>query len=125
MRQHEEAEQIAIMNWAEWKMAEHPDLYWLFHIPNGGHRNKATAARLKAAGVKRGVPDLCLPKPRGGYHGLYIELKADSKGRPTPDQKKWLEQLAAAGYRAVLCHGYDEAVSEILAYILEKKGTGI
>ena len=76
MQQHEEQEQIAIFRWATMQEGQYPVLRYMYHIPNGGHRNKVTAGRLKAAGVKRGVPDICLPFPLGGYAGLYIELKA-------------------------------------------------
>ena len=51
MTQLEESEQIAIMQWAELARGKYPALKWLHHIPNGGQRSKATAARLKAAGV--------------------------------------------------------------------------
>ena len=70
----EEREQIAIFKWAEMQKG----LSLLHHIPNGGKRGKVEAARLKAAGVKAGIPDICLPIPRNGYGALYIELKAPS-----------------------------------------------
>mgnify|MGYP004433785991 CR=1 FL=1 len=41
-------------------------------------RDARTAANLKRQGVKAGVPDLHLPVARGGYNGLYIELKVGS-----------------------------------------------
>ena len=52
-----------------------PELALLHHIPNGGTRDAVEAKHLKQQGVKSGVPDLCLPVPRGQYHGLYIEMK--------------------------------------------------
>lgn len=76
MNRNEEREQIAIFTWAKMQEAAHPDLCLMYHIPNGGPRSKATAARLKAAGVKAGMPDICLPVPRNGYGALYIELKS-------------------------------------------------
>ena len=53
---YETLEQQALFDWA--KISGIPDLDLLHAIPNGGHRNKATAGRLKAEGVKRGVPDI-------------------------------------------------------------------
>ena len=38
-----------------------PACRWLHAIPNGGNRSAVTGARLKAEGVKRGIPDLFLP----------------------------------------------------------------
>ena len=66
----ESQEQQALFEWAELSKRCFPELELLFHVPNGGARSKATAGRLKAEGVKPGVPDLCLPVPRGAYHGL-------------------------------------------------------
>lgn len=69
----------------------------LFAVPNGGLRAVQEAVRLKAEGVQRGVPDLCLPIPRGGFHGAWLELKA-GKGKASPEQVDWLGFLAAEGY---------------------------
>ena len=48
-----------------------PELALLHHIPNGGTRDAVEAKHLKQQGVKSGVPDICLPVARGGYHGLF------------------------------------------------------
>ena len=47
----EEEEQAALFEWAAWKLQRWPELGLLFHIPNGGLRNKVTAAKLKSVGV--------------------------------------------------------------------------
>lgn len=116
MHQYEEQEQIAVFRWAKMEEQKYPELKLLYHIPNGGHRNKATAGRLKAAGVKRGVPDICLPVPKGNYAGLYIELKA-GKNKTTSDQDYWLEALSKYGYYTTVCYGFEEAVNTITKYI--------
>lgn len=52
------------------------DFFW-FHVPNGGHRNRIVAAKLKKQGVKAGVWDCLLI---GRNHQLYfIELKVDGR----------------------------------------------
>lgn len=71
----EAQEQATLFSWAEMQSGRRPELRLLFHIPNGGSRGKAEAARFKMEGVKPGVPDLFLPVPRGPWHGLFIELK--------------------------------------------------
>lgn len=68
----EAEEQIALFEWARLQTGRFPELALLYHVPNGGSRNKIEAARLRAQGVKSGVPDLCLPVARGASHGLYI-----------------------------------------------------
>ena len=77
--QREDLEQAALISWAEAYERIYPELALLYHIPNGGKRDRIVAAKLKAQGVKPGVPDLCLPVPRGKYHGLYIEMKDGKK----------------------------------------------
>lgn len=115
-QQWEEREQISIFQWAALQACMMPDLKWLYHVPNGGKRDAATAARLKAAGVKPGVPDIALDVPRGGYHGLRIELKY-GKNKPTPRQQEWLDHLNESGYKAVICYGAGEAIEEIIKYL--------
>lgn len=112
----EAQEQIALIQWANLQSCKYPELALLYHIPNGGSRHPAEAARLKQQGVRAGVPDLCLPVARGGYNGLYIELKA-GRNKPTPLQKEWLSWLNQQGYRAVVCWGWQAAKDEIMAYL--------
>lgn len=107
----ESLEQQAVVEWALWKGLP------LLHIPNGGWRSAATAARLKAEGVRPGVPDLMLPVASGGYHGLWIEMKRRDGGRVSAKQREWLDLLNANGYRAVVCHGAGEAIAEMEAYL--------
>lgn len=71
----ESVEQQCLFRWAAFQSGRFPELALLYHVPNGGSRKKAEAGRFRAEGVKAGVPDLCLPVARGGFHGLYIELK--------------------------------------------------
>lgn len=115
--QHEAMEQEALFSWAEHMQYSIPDLALLYHIPNGGKRNRAEAARLKRQGVKAGVPDIHLPVARGGYHGLYIELKANEKNKPTEKQSGWIRELREQGYAAEVCVGWDAARETILKYI--------
>ncbi len=74
------------------------------------------AKKLKAEGVKAGVPDLCLPIANDDYNGLFIEMKA-AKGRVQPTQKQWLEDLNENGYLAVVCYGFEDAKKVISNYM--------
>lgn len=112
----EEDHQIALIQWADALTPRHPELALLYHVPNGGYRSKRTGGRMKAAGLRRGVPDLCLACPRHGFHGLYLELKA-GKGRATPEQTWWIEQLRAQGYDAGIEYGWIAAAHAIGAYL--------
>jgi len=113
----ESAEQSALFQWATLMEHRAPELRKLYAIPNGGLRNKRVAVRLTAEGVRRGVPDTCLPVARKGYHGLYIELKRRMGGRLEPEQEDWIEFLAEQGYKAVVCRGFDEARAVIENYL--------
>ena len=112
----EEQEQILVFAWARLHENKWPELCLLHHIPNGGKRTKAEAARFKRAGVKAGVPDICLPVARHGFHGLYIELKAD-KGKVSEAQANWIFALQKQGYQAVVCYGAEAAIDVIREYI--------
>lgn len=114
--QHEAIEQIKLFNWIEFARTKYPELDMLYHIPNGGSRNKIEAANLKRQGVRSGVPDLCLPVARGCYHGLYIELKW-GKNKPTYSQEMWLQRLSNQGYAVKICYGCDEARQTLEHYI--------
>lgn len=111
-------EQAALM--AELNL-RYPAAYKLiYHVPNGGHRVKAVAAKLKGQGVKAGVPDLVLPMARGGYFGLYVEFKAKPPfdAPVSPSQDAYLQALIAQGYLAIVCRGSIDAVEAIRAYLL-------
>lgn len=94
--------------------------YPVFHIPNGGKRNRKEAANLKLQGVKAGVPDLCFPAAHHGYHGLFIEMKA-GRNTTTDNQEAWLDLLARNGYCVRVCYGFLEAMSVIDWYFKEDK----
>ncbi len=113
----ESEEQQALIAWAEMQTGRYPELALLYHVPNGGHRHKATAARLRAEGVKSGVPDIVLPTARGGYHGLYVEMKRTRGGRLSLEQIAWLDALRAEGYMAIDCKGWEDARRVIAAYL--------
>lgn len=113
----EHDEQVHVIQWCE-LMANHDRDYGLiFSIPNGGQRNKVTAAKLKAEGVKPGVPDLFLPVPRGIYAGMFIEMKRRKGGHISADQRKWITDLISHGYKCIVARGFDEAVECITAYM--------
>lgn len=112
----ESVEQIHLFRWADLQSQKQPLLSLLYHIPNGGHRHITTARRLKAEGVKSGVPDLCLPVSRQGKNGLYIELKRKGNA-PSDNQRAWLTALRDQGYAVAVCYNWQEAAQEITDYL--------
>lgn len=112
----EDEHQRKLTRWArEWALYD--SRYSLYHhIPNGGRRDRRTAELLKAEGVLAGVPDVFLPYPSGGYHGLYIELKAEG-GQPSKAQNAFLRAALDNGFYACICYGWALAVSVMFCYI--------
>lgn len=92
----------------------------LFAIPNGGLRHVVTAKKMKAEGVRSGVPDLFLPVPRihaiGLYSGLFIEMKSE-KGKLSSNQNDWLEFLENQGYQIAVCNSFESAKKVIEEYL--------
>lgn len=113
----ESGHQEALFTWAAYQQSRMPELEYMHHVPNGGKRDAATAIALKRQGVKAGVPDICLPVPRGKYHGLYIELKA-GKNTTTIKQREWLKFLQKQGYYTGVCYGWQIASKLIEKYLL-------
>jgi len=113
MKDLEHQEQKALIEWCEYK--GYP-FNLIFAIPNGGQRHKAVAAKLKAEGVKSGIPDLFLPVAAWEKHGLFIEMKSE-KGKVTKNQKIWLSKLSKEEYSTVVCFGFEDAKIEIEDYL--------
>lgn len=120
-RQHapnptEHVEAVRLMEQVRMQERAHPALSLFHAIPNGGDRHKATAGKMRAEGQRAGVPDYCLPVARGGFHGLYIELKSLT-GYPSREQREWIARLTAEGFRAEVCRGWQEAWAVLADYL--------
>jgi hypothetical protein len=107
---------MALMTWAKANERRLPELALLCHIPNGGLRSIREAGRFKRMGVRPGYPDYVLDVPRGVFHGLRIELKAEG-GKVSAVQKEWLAALNKQGYCAVVAVGWTAASNMIEAYL--------
>jgi len=112
----EHENQCALIAWAAAFSFYHPELALIFAVPNGALRNKSVAVNLQREGVKAGIPDLALPVARGGYHGMFIELKS-GKNTLSESQKTWHAALRNQGYHVVTCWTWDDARVQILAYL--------
>lgn len=121
-RSAEHQHQVAVVQWFD---LAHPRLSGrLVASANGAHLagSYRQAARLKAAGMAVGFPDLFLPVARGSWHGLAIEMKRpattlDRAGIVSREQADWLEFLRNQGYCALACFGVDEAIDVISRYL--------
>lgn len=112
----EDQEQQALMEVVARNVGRYPELSLIFHVPNGGLRTWSGAKKLKALGVKPGVPDLIFPVARGGFNGLAIELKSMT-GTASREQKEWIEALRSQGWRAEVCRGWANAWDVVRDYL--------
>ncbi len=115
--QAELEEQAALIEWADKTVIDGIKIGdYLLHIPNEGKRGPKAARDAKRLGMKKGVHDLFLALPRGGYSGLWIEMKA-ANGKASAAQLKWQSLMRGVGYCAEVCYGFNAARLEIERYI--------
>lgn len=97
----------------------------IFAVPNGGARNVVVGAKMKAEGVLAGVPDLMVLSARGGYNGLFVEMKKSSvgkrgqlvdKGVLSDVQKDLFLRIGEKGYKVVVCWSFDDFRREVEGY---------
>jgi len=135
----EHQEQVAVVNWLDFiaalrwsdlaildrwsfdesKYAQSRPQFQIpyYSVPNGGKRHIKTAVDLKKEGASSGVADLVLPIPRGGYPGLYIEMKKVKDGTTSKAQKAWGVALRKMGYHWEVCKGHQQAIDSITDYL--------
>lgn len=127
MKNLEHQEQKTLIEWADmqplsryvFKAGKIGD--FLVACPNGGARSAITGAILKAEGVRAGFPDLFFCLPSSKWHGLFIEMKAQTKqARVSDAQKIWINRLNEAGYLAQVTYGFEEAKQLIEDYLTNK-----
>lgn len=101
----EHVEQREFVSW--WRKTQPDDL---FAIPNGGHRGKVTAQKMKLEGLKSGVWDLMAPD-----RFLWIEFKRawGAGSRLSKEQREFGAAREAAGYRLIVAYGCDDAIAQI------------
>ena len=129
----ESAEQCAVLQWwAAYCRSKGMDERLLFSVPNGSalagdaRRRAIQMARLKREGLRPGVPDLMLARPKysglpgastGLFAGLFVEMKRRG-GKPSKHQVEYADLLRRSGYNVVIsCGGFEEATRAIRAYI--------
>lgn len=101
----------------------------IFHIPNGGKRDKKTyvnkknktvtysptAKKLKDQGALAGVWDIFLSVPKFGFSGMFIEMKA-GKNSLTDSQKEFRE-ANDRDYLFKVCYSLAEFKTEFDKYL--------
>jgi len=118
----EEQTQIALYAWFMRQYAPYAKAW--HHSPNGGLRQKAIAAKMKAMGTQRGFPDIAIYLPTREFSFLAIELKMSGQESPgirrgvvSLDQKDWLARLQVCHARTEVGYGFEGARAIITEYM--------
>ena len=135
----EHQEQVAVIEfWASYAPTKGLPVNLLFCIPNASRLTPAGRIYKWKEGLRAGVPDLFLAKPKfmqswektatagagaAGtftvsmvFHGMFIEMKRIGE-KARPEQIAFADMLRKQGYNCVIAQGADEAIRAIKAYI--------
>ena len=69
----------------------------------------AQGESLKAEGVQASVPDLFVPA-----WSLWVEMKRQTGGVVSPDQKDWIQYLQSIGHTVIVGHGFEDAKQQVI-----------
>ena len=120
-RQPEYDEQVNLFILLDLLAIEHPDrvddLCDIWASANGGMRSRGAAGRLRASGVRKGVPDVEVMVAMKGFHAMLIELKAVDSGSVSKEQKVRIERLNRRGYLAIVAQGWVAAGRALCEYL--------
>ncbi len=108
--------QCAVFDWAAVYENRYPALHWLYANPNAGKRSKRQGAAMVREGLRKGVVDVCFPIPRGGFHGLYAELKIHPNVL-TVEQAAFLRAMSMVGHFTSTWWTFDQAIDELGRYV--------
>lgn len=103
MYKPEQIAHIIVMDWARSRGDIEP---FIFHFANERSCSPKEGQILKRMGVKRGVSDFFICCPRGGFSGLWIELKVGNN-KPTPEQYEFIHLMNSQNYLAMWRTGED------------------
>ena len=113
---------------ARYLSIKYPKLIFRFDFAAGMYLSPYMANKHRAQNPIKGYPDLFIALPKGGFAGLFIEIKTE-KANPfkkdgslksnehTERQAEVLKALNEVGYAALFSSGVDETIKVIESYI--------
>ena len=101
------SEHLEQVEFVAWFRKTYPKVR-IFAIPNGGARSVSQGMALKAEGTSKGVPDLYVPE-----WNLWIEMKRQTGGVLSPEQKDWIQYLESIGHKCIVGRGFEDAKEKI------------
>ena len=114
VKHEEDALQAAVVKWFRYQYPEFAGNLW--SCPNGGARNKITAALMKRTGQLAGVADLHLAIVRPTAPALFLELKV-GKNKVSDAQRDFLARMKAQGYATAVAYDFNAARAAIVNHI--------
>lgn len=117
----EHGEQAALFCWAADNCGQYPPLEFMFAVPNGFYGDSGQKAKMKAEGLRTGVPDIMLPfhNTFTHYSGCFIEMKV-KKNKADADQIRYIDYLRSAGYYVAICYSWEEARDTLINYLEDR-----
>lgn len=116
--------QITICNYIRYqfpKVADH-----IIKIDNEGVRSITGHALAVKAGLCVGAADIFLAWPRGGFNGMFLEVKREG-WKITPSQRlhvdrqlAFLKRMENVGFYTRLCIGSDQGIEYVKEYLSGK-----
>lgn len=91
------------MRFVKWFKENYPCLH-IISIRNDGTRTGFEKTSQKLMGLCPGASDLFIPELR-----LFIEMKRTKGSNTSQEQKDFINSMWKCGYRAFICHGFEEA----------------
>ena len=116
-KQNEYLNQCAVFHWAKIAEKQYPHLKYLHSSINGVRLNMGQAIKAKRAGMKKGIPDICLPFRSLEYTQLFIEMKA-GRNKMTAEQKDYMQFLVDGGAYYSIAYSALEAIDTIKKYVV-------
>lgn len=112
----------------EWIKIQYPSI--IFTSDPSGLRLPIGQA-MKLARMRSGskLPDIWIPEPAGQYHGLFLEVKAETPFKKDgtlyanehiKEQAIMIGRLEAKGYRAMFVWSLEQAIIEVRKYLKNK-----
>jgi hypothetical protein len=82
------------------------------YINKAGKRVSPEGGRLKAKGVKSGVPDIIIFNQKRGYAGMAIELKVGNN-KASPNQKEFMGKMTSLKWFTYISYSLEEIIDLI------------
>lgn len=110
----EEALQLAVIVWLR---CVYPHVVTNSSYLQGNFDSPGLMSKANAMGYTSGFPDIFIFEAKGGFHGLFLELKNGKKGVVSERQKTIINQLISKGYTGGVIRNLEDAKTLINNYM--------